>query len=50
MADVVAIVGLSESTIRRKMDDGTFPRSVVISDGRKAFRSQDIEAWLKSLV
>lgn len=39
------LVGLSESTIRREIDDGNFPHSVSISKRLVGWRLKDIEAW-----
>jgi len=39
------LVGMSESTIRREIDDGNFPHSVSISKRLIGWRLKDIEAW-----
>lgn len=53
MRDVVALTGLSRSTIYTRLADATsaFPRPIRLggSDGKRCavgFRSDDIEAWL----
>lgn len=38
--------GLSRSTMYRKMDKGTFPASVKISERCAGWRESDVAAWL----
>lgn len=40
---------LSESTIRRMMDEGEFPYSVTLSKGAVGWRTKDIEEWESKL-
>lgn len=48
MAEVVAVTRLSESTIRRAMAAGTFPRLRVLGDRSRGFLESDILEWLES--
>lgn len=50
MKQLVARVGMSESTIRREIEAGNFPYSIAISKRLIGWRSQDIEAWEASRV
>ena len=47
--EVEEVTGLSRSTIYRKMEDGTFPRSVEVSPGSVRWRESGIEDWMESL-
>ena len=40
--------GLSRSTLYRKIDQGTFPRQIKISERCAGWRSSTIDAWLKN--
>lgn len=40
--------GLSRSTMYRKMQEGTFPRSVQISTRCKGWRESAITAWMRT--
>lgn len=42
-------LSLSESTIRRMMDEGRFPHSVSLSKGTVGWRIRDIEEWENNL-
>ncbi|WP_218397577.1 helix-turn-helix transcriptional regulator [Alteromonas lipotrueae] len=44
------LIGMSESTIRREIDDGNFPHSVSISKRLVGWRIKDIEAWEANLI
>lgn len=46
LPEVKARSGFSRSTIYRKMEDGTFPRSVPIGANSVAWRESDFNAWL----
>ena len=46
--EVVALTGLSRSTIDRKICEGTFPASLKISKRRVAWLEKDILAWLEA--
>jgi prophage regulatory protein len=45
MGEIEAITSLCRATIYRKMQQGTFPSSVPISDGRVGWDKRDIEEW-----
>lgn len=47
---VIEVSALSRSTILRKVEDGTFPKPVEPTSGSKRWRSDHIEAWIRSLV
>ena len=49
MWEVVQIVGLSDKTIYRHMNQGLFPRSVRIGPNSVAWRKNDIMAWIAGL-
>lgn len=46
LAAVKARTGLSRTTIYRRMDAGTFPRSTQISPGLVGWYETDIDAWI----
>lgn len=45
---VLARTGLSRSTMYRKMDKGTFPRNIKISERCAGWRESTIAEWLKN--
>lgn len=45
MGEVEAITSLSRATIYRKMAMGTFPASVLISEGRVGWERGAVEEW-----
>jgi prophage regulatory protein len=45
---VLALTGLSRSTLYRKIDQGTFPRQIKISERCAGWRSSAINAWLRN--
>jgi len=45
ITEVTQMTTLSRSTIYRKMEAGSFPHSIAISDHRIGWAAQDIEAW-----
>ncbi|MBW4332254.1 AlpA family phage regulatory protein [Stakelama sp. CBK3Z-3] len=45
---VLDCTGLSRSTLYRKMNSGTFPRSIQISTRCTGWRQSAIEAWLRN--
>ena len=47
--DVVRLTSLSKSTIRRKVMNGQMPRPLDLGGGMKAWRTSDLEKWMKSL-
>lgn len=49
LADVSAQVGLSRSTIYKRMDEGTFPRPMDLGPNVVRWRSTDIASWINSL-
>lgn len=42
-------LGLSKTTIYKKIANGTFPASVRISERSVGWKETDIQAWLESL-
>jgi prophage regulatory protein len=42
-------VGLSYSTVWQLMRKNRFPRSVAVTDGRVAWREDEIEEWIEAL-
>lgn len=46
LAAVKARTGLSRTTIYRRMDAGTFPRSIQISLGLVGWYEADIDGWV----
>ena len=47
--EVEEITGLGNSTIYRKIGDGTFPRSVRVTPRSVRWRRSDIDEWIESL-
>ena len=43
---VLARTGLSRATMYRKMDKGTFPKSIKISERCAGWRESAVSAWL----
>ena len=41
------MLGLSRSTIYRMMNDGEFPRPVVLGRRAVGWRAADVETWIK---
>ena len=48
-ADVVSLVGLSASSIRRRVEAGTFPGGISLGGRRVGWRRSDVVAWLEDL-
>ena len=46
MSEVSRACALSRTTIRRRMEEGKFPRSVNLGGRRIAWRVEDVEAWI----
>lgn len=46
--DVLAMVGLSTSTLYRLMNEGAFPRPVAVAPRRVAWRREDVVEWIGS--
>lgn len=44
--EVLAVVGLSRMTIEREIAAGRFPRPIYPTPATKAWRSDEIEAWI----
>lgn len=42
------LVGFSSSTARRKMMDGTFPRSIQLSSHMTVWKVEDVRKWINS--
>ena len=47
--EVVALTRLSKSTIRRRMEEGRFPKPVVIEPRATRWRESAIREWLHGL-
>lgn len=45
---VLQRTGLSRSTLYRKIDAGTFPRQIKISDRCAGWRESAVQAWLRN--
>ena len=48
-SELVKILNISASTIRRKIKAGTFPLYIKLGPKAKGWRTSDIETWLKNL-
>lgn len=48
LPDVIRLVGLSRSSIYALMQQGRFPKQVLLSLRAVGWRHADIEAWLES--
>lgn len=48
IADVLEKTGLSRRTIYRKMDAGTFPKAVKLSDSAVGWPEEQVNAWLEN--
>lgn len=46
MRSVLERVGFSRSTLYRKMQEGTFPRQVQISDYCRGWRESAVDSWM----
>jgi prophage regulatory protein len=47
---VVAKTGVPTSGIYKLMDDGEFPKPIVLSAGRVGWIADEVEAWLKERI
>jgi prophage regulatory protein len=47
--ELVEMLNISASTIRRKMINGTFPNCIKLGPKAKGWRTSDIETWLNNL-
>lgn len=48
--EVERTTGLGRSTIYKKMEDGTFPKTVPISGGAVGWLASEIEEWMAARV
>lgn len=48
LREVMALTGLSKSTLYRKIDAGTFPPPVVLGPRAVACRESEVLAWIAS--
>lgn len=48
--DVLRATGLSEPTIYRFMDAGTFPRPIPLGERAKGWLSREVAAWQRARV
>ena len=46
--EVLALTGLSASTLWREIEAGRFPRPVMISPRCRGWRASDVRVWLRS--
>ena len=46
LPEVVARTGLSQATIYRAIQAGTFPRSVKLGKRARGWRSEDVQQWI----
>lgn len=46
---VVKMSGLSRPTIYRRMNDGSFPRAVHLSERSRGWRESEVQQWIRSL-
>jgi predicted DNA-binding transcriptional regulator AlpA len=49
MSEVARLTGLSESTIKRRVEDGSFPRPMHTSARRIGWPAREVKAWLRQL-
>ena len=47
---VESITGLSRSSIYAKMEDGTFPKAIKLSERSVGWLEHEVQAWLESRV
>ncbi len=43
------IAGVSDTTLRRRIEEGTFPEPEIMSDGSHGFNLKKVVAWRKSV-
>ena len=48
LADVRTLVGISSSTIYKRISDGSFPSPVRISQRSVRWRIEDLEEWIRN--
>lgn len=49
LKEVIAITGIARTTIYRRMDEGTFPKGLKLSEGCVRWKEPDIAEWIESL-
>ena len=49
LKEVIAVTGLSRSTINRKVEAGQFPRPVSLGPRAVAWRSDELDSWIADL-
>ena len=47
--DVERVTGLSKSTIKRRVADGTFPKPMRLSTRRKGWPAREVKVWINRL-
>ncbi|MXY68670.1 MAG: AlpA family transcriptional regulator [Acidobacteriia bacterium] len=48
LPDVVARVGLSKSTLWRRINDGEFPEPIKLGPRAVGWLEEEVDAWIKS--
>ena len=48
--EVEAITGLSRSSIYAKIDDGTFPKAIKLSERSVGWLEHEVQEWLKNRI
>ena len=49
LKEVAEITGLSNSTIRRRIKDGSFPAGFKLGPRARGWRLSEIEEWMRNL-
>ena len=49
LPEVIALTGLSRSSIYKRIDDGTFPRQVCLGGRAVGWWEHEIQKWLTTL-
>ncbi|HAY47047.1 MAG TPA: hypothetical protein DCY55_12315 [Gammaproteobacteria bacterium] len=49
LSNVLSATGLSRSSIYKKMDDGSFPQRIRLSDRAVGWREEEISDWIANL-
>ena len=50
MEEILAMLGISESTLRRMIDEGRFPKPIYIAQRSPRWWRSEILKWIESLV
>lgn len=50
MRDVKRITSLSDTEIDRRMDKGTFPKSIKLGPKRRAWIQAEVEEWIQARI